>query len=160
MRWVVVQVKSQREDVAIKNLRETGFECYCPKLVKRTKRGDVQVPMFPGYIFAHVDLANMPLWRTIRSHQGVLKLLMQTCSDPGVLPLGWVEGLIERGPLVVDFEQIVNFTKGQKIRFTAGPLSGIEGKIHWTDKQRVALLIDLLGKDTIVYSTIQLIAPI
>lgn len=159
MRWVVVQVKPQREELAMKNLRESGFECYCPKILKQGKRKQLEGAMFPCYIFVHINPADMPRWRTIASHRGVFRILMKTCSEPGVLPEGWVEELIARGPVTVDFEQVVNFTKGQKIVFTAGPLAGIEGKIHWTDRQRVALLIDLLGKDTLVYSTVQLIAP-
>jgi transcriptional antiterminator RfaH len=160
MRWIAVQVKSHCEDLAIKNLEESGFTCFYPRLT--LQRGSVveKRPMFPGYIFVEIDLLDMPVWRTINSHRGVYKMMMYASGCPGMLPIGLVESMIARGDLLQDFNDVMKLVKGQKIRFTAGPLSGITGTIQWTQKQRVSLLIDLLGRETLVQSTTNLIALI
>lgn len=159
MRWIVVQVKSQCEDLAIKNLEESGFTCFCPRLNFQKGLKVEKRPMFPGYIFVEIDLLDMPVWRTINSHRGAIRMLMLTSGCPGTLPIGFIEALIERGDVFKDFNEVVNFVKGQKIHFTAGPLSGISGIVQWTNKERVLLLVDLLGREILVQSTTNLIAP-
>lgn len=160
MRWIVVQVKSQCEDLAIKNLEESGFRCFCPRLSYQRGSKVERKPMFAGYIFVEIDLLDMPKWRTIKSHRGAIKMLMLTSGCPGVLPEGFVEGLIEQGDVLQNFNEVVKLAKGQKIRFTAGALSGIEGRVQWTHKERVGLLVDLLGRETLVQSTTNLVSPI
>lgn len=160
MRWSVVQVKSQCEDLAIKNLEESGFRCFYPRLTLRKGLELEKRPMFPGYIFVEIDLLNMPVWRTINSHRGVYKMMMRASGCPGILPIGVAEEIIERGDLLQDFNDVVKLIRGQKILFTAGPLSGIHGTIQWTNKERVLLLVDLLGRETLVQSTINLISPV
>lgn len=160
MRWIVVQVKSQCEDLAIKNLEESGFTCFCPRLNFQKGSKVEKRPMFPGYIFVEIDLLDMPVWRTINSHRGAIRMLMLTSGCPGVLPVGLVEDLISRGDVFTDFNQVVKLVRGQKIQFTAGPLSGISGIVQWTNREKVALLVDLLGRETLVQSTTNLIAPI
>jgi transcription antitermination factor NusG len=160
MRWIVVQVKSQCEDLTVENLEESGFRCFYPRLTVQRGAKVEKRPMFPGYIFVEIDLLDMPKWRTIKSHRGAIKMLMLTSGCPGVLPTGLVEAMIERGDLLADFNDVVKLVKGQKIRFTAGPLSGIHGVIQWTNKERVSLLVDLLGRETLVQSTTNLVSPI
>ena len=160
MHWTVAQVKSQCEDLAVKNLEESGFTCFYPRLTLQRCLTVEKRPMFPGYIFVEVDLCDMPMWRTIKSHRGVIKMLMRNSGCPGTLPAGLVEEMIVRGDLLHDFNDVIKLVKGQKIRFTAGPLSGIEGRVQWTNKERVALLIDLLGRETLVQSTTNLVSPI
>lgn len=159
MQWIVVQVKSQHEEVAIRNLEESGFTCYCPKLTLRRGNKTETIPMFRGYVFVEIEPADMPFWRTIASHRGVLRILMLTSGRPGYLPLGFVQQLVEQGNVVQDMSPLIEYQKGVKIKFTAGPLSGITGIVHSTNKERVALLVDLLGQDTIVQSTVHMIAP-
>lgn len=160
MRWVVAMVKSQQEDLALKNLRESGFECYLPQLTLRKGTKTTLIPMFRGYLFVHVNPLDMPVWRTIGSHRGVIKLIMRTDSSPAFLPDMFVPLLMEQGIREENTEQVVEYKKGEKIKFTTGPLYGIHGIVHWSNKQRVTLLVDLLGTDTIVQSTVHMIAPV
>lgn len=159
MQWIVVQVKSQHEEVAIRNLEESGFKCFGPKLTLRKGDKSETVPMFRGYIFVEIEPEDMPFWRTIASHRGVLKILMLASGRPGYLPAGFVQALMDQGNRVEDLNVLMEYTKGQKITFTAGPLSGIDGIVHTTNRERVSLLVDLLGQDTIVQSTVHMIAP-
>jgi transcription antitermination factor NusG len=159
MPWIVVQVKSQCEDYAIKNLEQSGFKCYCPKLTLQNDAKKIPVPMFRGYIFVEIDLANARAWKSISSHRGVYKMLGAASGMPALLPKGFVEALIDQGSFVEDLVKPVQYEKGQKIIFTVGPLSGISGIVHYSNKERVALLVELLGMHTIVQSTTRMIAP-
>ena len=159
MQWIVVQVKSQHEEVAVRNLEESGFTCYYPKLTLRSGQRSETIPMFRGYIFVEIEPGDMPFWRTIPSHRGVLRILMLASGRPGCLPIGFVPKLIEQGNIVQDMSPLIEYQKGVKIKFTAGPLSGITGVVHTTNRERVSLLVDLLGQDTIVQSTVHMIAP-
>lgn len=85
---------------------------------------------------------------------------MLASGCPGVLPVGFVEKLIQAGDLIQDFTEVVKLVKGQKILFTAGPLCGINGTVHWANKERVSLLVNLLGRETLVTTTANLIAPV
>ena len=160
MRWSVVQVKSQCEELAIKNLEESGFIGFYPRLTLQKGSKTEKRPMFPGYIFVEIDLLDMPKWRTINSHRGVYKMMMRASGCPGILPIGLVEAMIERGDLLATFNDVVKLVKGQRIKFTSGPLCGLNGIIQWTNKERIALLVDLLGREILVQSTTNLISPV
>lgn len=160
MQWVVVQVKGQCEEQAVRNLEETGFTCHLPRLTLRKGIRTETKPMFKGYIFVQIEPEDMPLWRTINSHRGVIRILSNKSGKPKFLPVGLVEHMIELGDVVENITTLMEYHKGQKIRFTAGPLSGINGVVHWNNRERVALLVDLLGTDTIVQSTVHMIAPV
>lgn len=159
MKWIVVQTKSLCEFLAIRNLEESGFRCYCPRLALRTHDGLVLKPMFAGYIFAQIEPEDVGRWRKINSHRGVYKILASPSGHPAMLPDGLVEKLIAQGDAVEDLKPFAEFTKGQKIHFTTGPLQGINGIVHWSNKERVSLLVNLLGMDTIVQSSAHLLAP-
>ncbi|MGD9671815.1 MAG: transcription termination/antitermination protein NusG, partial [Hyphomicrobiaceae bacterium] len=153
------QTKSGHEEVAVINLKESGFNVFCPHVQVRRARHHERRPMFLGYIFVEIDLLDVGKWRTIRSHRGVIKLLTFMSGCPAALPEGFVEALKGQGDLIQKFDDAVRFAKGQKILFTAGPLSGIEGRVQWTNKERISLLIDLLGRQRVVQTTTNFIAP-
>jgi transcription antitermination factor NusG len=160
MRWIVVRVKSQQIQIAIKNLEQSGFNCYCPYLNIQEKGKVTRTPMFSGYIFVEIDPKNINKWKKINSHRGVLRMLMSTSGYPGTLPIGFVETMMGRGETWLHLDRVIKLHKGQQIRFTAGQFSGIGGIVQWTNKERIALLINLLGQETVVQSTTNLVAPV
>jgi transcriptional antiterminator RfaH len=159
MRWIVVQVKSQHEERAVRNLEETGFRCFFPKLL--LQKGDKleKRPMFVGYIFVEIEPEDMPMWRTIKHHRGVIQILGSKSGNPAYLPSGFVERMIESGDVVEDQGPSIKYAKGQKIKFTSGPFLGITGIVHWNNNQQVALLVDILGTNTIVQTSVHIISP-
>lgn len=160
MSWAVAQVKSQCEQQAAMNLTESGFQCFYPQLKVQAKRLVLIKPMFPGYIFVEVNPDQTPRWRSIGSHRGVYRLLMSSADRPSLLPNGWVEGMIQRGAITEMFDDVVSYTKDQLVEFQAGPLAGQAGRVQWTNNQRVALLTSLLGREILVYSTLNMLKPI
>ena len=57
--WYAVQTKPRQELVAEQNLQRQGFVTYLPRIRlrkrKRNKLVDAVEPLFPRYLFIHVD---------------------------------------------------------------------------------------------------------
>ena len=86
-RWYVAQSTPRKEGVAIQNLRNQGFDAYCPR-VRRTRRharkfSTVNEPLFPGYVFVAIDVTEQP-WRSINGTFGVTRILTDS-AQPGLI---------------------------------------------------------------------------
>jgi len=151
MRWYVVYCQPRQEDRADFNLRRQGFETWLPRL-RRTRRHarrmDTRlVPLFPGYLFVSLDLERHP-WRSINGTFGVRRIL---CTDerPSPVAKGFIESLRE----TVDAEGLVavpkdTFKCGDRVRLVASPFADMIGTLaRLTDKDRVAVLLNVLGRE-------------
>jgi transcriptional antiterminator RfaH len=159
--WYAVHTKARDEKLAEENLKRQGFETFLP-LVKAPKRRrgrwtESIAPFFPGYLFIHLDLMQQDS-STIRSTRGVLGLV-RFGGYPATVPAGLVEQLravttSEEG--VVRQEHL--FQAGDRVEILTGPFRGLPARILAENgKERVDLLLDLLGRtNRIVISRHQL----
>ena len=148
--WYVVQTHPHSESRAALHLSRQGFEVYLPKYLKRRrharKSADVAVPLFPRYLFVAIDQMTQR-WRSINSTIGVTRLVC-TGSAPAELPPEFIAGLRQRedGQGFVQQLQCV-LSPGDKIRVVEGAFSDFLGLFEgMTADQRVAVLLDLLGR--------------
>ena len=93
--WFCVRTQTKREHIAAGHLRELeGVEVFCPRLRyrKATRRGKIWwvEPLFPGYLLAKFDLAEME--RAVTFCQGVRGLVRFGSEIPPV-PDSFVESL-------------------------------------------------------------------
>ncbi len=150
-RWYVVNTHPHQEGRADLNLRRQGFMSWLPQL-RRSRRHarrieTVSAPMFPGYIFVQID-PDAQAWRSINGTFGVRNLICQD-EKPVALPQGFVEGLRE----TLDGEGLValpleSFHIGDQVKLLAGPFVDCVGKlVALADRDRVALLLHVLGRD-------------
>jgi transcriptional antiterminator RfaH len=150
-RWYVVQTQPHAEAKAAAHLCRQGFDIYLPRYLKRRRHArrieTVAAPLFPRYMFVAVDTA-VQRWRAIGSTIGVARLV---CN--GECPAAVVEGVIEglkcrqdeRG--FVRLSQGPRFAPGDRIRVLDGVFSACLGLFESiTDGERVAILLDLLGR--------------
>ena len=76
--WYAVQTKPRREGEAATNLRRQAFETYLPRIrLSKRRKGkwiDIIEPLFPRYLFIHVDLKTTNT-APIRSTFGVTQLV-------------------------------------------------------------------------------------
>ena len=76
--WMIVKIKPNSYDLAIRNLERQGFETFLPKMEvtikKQNKFLNNNVYVFPGYIFVGIDKQNFN-WIKINSTYGVSKVL-------------------------------------------------------------------------------------
>lgn len=149
-RWYVVSTLPHQEPRALANLQRQGFEAWLPafrKARRHARRADsVVVPLFPGYLFIHLDVETAR-WRSINGTFGVVKLLCHG-DTPEPVPAGLVDELLARR----DAEGLVRlpprqFARGEALRVVAGPFADLVGICDgMSGRDRVVLLLSLLGR--------------
>jgi transcriptional antiterminator RfaH len=149
--WHVVQVHVRAETKAQMHLARQGFETYLPRYLKRrrhARRTDtVAAPLYPSYLFVTFN----PLihrWRSIHSTVGVARLVC-TGDVPAAIDAAIIGGLKSREDAqgFVQLERRPQFAAGDKVRVREGVFTDCLGLFEGMgDRERVAILLDLLGR--------------
>ncbi len=162
-RWFVVQTQSSRETKAAHHLQRQGFEVYFPRYLKRRSHARkieiVPAPLFPGYMFVAIDMLSQR-WRAIRSTVGVLRLVTNG-DEPAPVPTAILDAMRQREDEkgFVKIEQGPAFNRGDKVRVLAGAFTDTPGLFDGlADRERVAILLDLLGRKVRVMLSADLVA--
>ena len=150
-RWYVVQTHPHAENKAVQHLERQGYRTYLPRYLKRRRHArrieTVAAPLFPRYLFVAVDLASQR-WRSMHSTIGVARVVCNG-EAPAMVADGVVDGLRRRESAegFVRLDQRPNFAPGAPVRVLDGVFSACVGLFDGlTDGQRVAILLDLLGR--------------
>jgi len=150
-RWYVVQTHVHSENKAAAHLLRQGYDVYLPRYMKRRRHArrveNVPAPLFPRYLFVGFD-AMAARWRSIQSTQGVSSLVCNS-YEPAVLPERVVAELRRReddnGFIRLDLQP--QYTPGDKVRVVDGVFGDSFGLFEGiADRDRVAILLDLLGR--------------
>jgi transcriptional antiterminator RfaH len=150
-RWYVVQSQPSAERKAIAHLERQGFATYLPRYLKRRRHARkvdiVPAPLFPRYLFVAIDLAAQR-WRSIFSTVGVSRLV---CNGDIPTPISdqVLETLRAREDQAgyVRLDHRPNFHAGDRIRVLEGAFADCLGLYEgMRDSDRVAILLDLLGR--------------
>jgi transcriptional antiterminator RfaH len=150
-RWYVVQTQVNGEAKAAQNLLRQGYEIYLPRYLKRRRHARkvdfTAKPLFPRYMFVAIDMATQR-WRSIQSTFGVSRLVTNG-DDPVPVP-GDVLGLLkarEDSDGFIQMDRRPRFSQGERVRVLLGPFSDNLGLFDGMgDRDRVAILLDLLGR--------------
>ena len=160
-RWYALYVRSRHEKVVESGLRGKGYSAFSPFYRTKRKRVDriaeIDVPLFPGYVFCHFDSNKR------------LPILM----TPGIV------GVVGPGhkPEPVDDSEIASIRtlalsgrpvqpwpflrSGQRIRLQAGPLVGAEGIfLRVKDEYHLVVSITLLQRAVSVVIEKDSVAPL
>ena len=150
-RWYVAQTHPNAEAKAALHLGRQGFAIYLPRYWKRRRHArrveTVAAPLFPRYLFVAIDMAAQR-WRSIHSTIGVAQLVCNG-DDPAAVPEGVVEKLKRRAGAYgfIPLQRRASFEPGEKIRVLDGVFSTCLGLFEgMADRERVAILLDLLGR--------------
>jgi transcriptional antiterminator RfaH len=150
-RWYVVQTQPHAESKAVEHLARQGFGAYLPRYLKRRRHARkvelIAAPLFPRYLFVAVDL-EMQRWRAIHSTSGVSRLVCNG-DEPAPVPLDVVTALQQREDAAgfVTLERRPQFTPGERVRVVDGIFTDSLGLFEgMADRDRVAILLDLLGR--------------
>ena len=161
--WYVVQTQVNAEAKAVRNLVRQGFEVYLPRYLKlrshARKIEKVPVPLFPRYMFVRIDIATQR-WRSVQSTFGVSRLVLNG-SDPAPLAPQVISSLREREDTggYVQLDQRPKFALGAKVRVLAGVFAENLGLFDgMADRDRIAILLDLLGRKVRVSIEADLVA--
>lgn len=149
--WYVVQTHPNAEAKAASHLERQGFSVYLPRYLKRRRHArkiqTVQAALFPRYLFVNIDLQSQR-WRSIQSTIGVSRLVTNG-EIPAPVPAPVISGLRdredERG--FIAMAQGPSFVPGDKVRVSGGAFAEALGLFEGaSDRDRVAILLDLLGR--------------
>ena len=155
--WYCVRTQTKREHIAAKHLRELeGIEVFCPRLRyrKATRRGKIWwvEPLFPGYLLAKFNLAEME--RAVTFCQGVRGLVRFGSEFPPVSAY-FVDALRKeiRERSNTDDQESFSVSPviqvGDEVEIAHGPLQGMQGTIISVAPaaERVKVLLEFLGQE-------------
>lgn len=152
--WYLAYTKPRQEDVAQLNLQQQGFDVYLPlyKKFKRTPQGPVSVfePMFPRYLMFRPLRDGLGL-STVRSTRGVTSLV-RFGFEPAVMQDELVQAIrrFEQEREQATLQELSNLRVGQAVRLRHTALNGLEGLVQTVSSKRVAVLLEILGRPTVV----------
>lgn len=143
-RWFVLQSRPRQEKRALSNLEAQGFECLLPlyqrERLRRGKRDQVDEPLFPRYLFVHLDEVTSN-WSALRSTYGVTNIVRF-----GLTPASIDDTIVARFALCTPTDRHL-FTPGDTIDIINGPFAGFEAIFQQDDGEaRVTLLLDFMSK--------------
>ena len=160
-RWYALYVRSRREKTVENSLRVKGYGVFSPSYRTKRKRVDriaeIEVALFPGYVFCQFD----------------------TNKRLPILMTSGVVGVVGRGNRAepVDYTEITSIRTvapagrpvqpwpflriGQRIRLQAGPLAGAEGIfLRVKDEWHLVVSITLLKRAVSVIIEKEAVAPL
>ena len=153
-RWLVAYTKPRLEQLALQNLERQHFETYLPlyKKFKNTETGPVPVlePMFPRYIFFRPSTPQQSI-ETVRSTKGISHIV-RFGFELGIVSADMVASLreFEVSQNQATLQEMSNFKVGQKVKLKHVALGAFEGLIQSVSKKRVAVLLEIMGRETLV----------
>jgi transcriptional antiterminator RfaH len=149
--WYAVHTHPREEFKALSHLQRQEYQVYLPRYAKniRHARKSERVirPFFPRYLFLHLNLATEG-WRSIRSTIGVSDIVCFG-DQPAPLPAGVIEVIQSREDAdgFVQFVRQNSLKRGDSVVVLSGPFARQFGRCDGvSDNERVAILLDLLGR--------------
>lgn len=163
LRWLVVRSKSRQETLALENLERQDFETYLPMLQlkkrRRNKWVNIVEPLFPGYLFVHVDPDQTTI-TPIRSTLGV-NGIVRFGNNLVPIPDQVIEFLKQSEQPDTGHHQSDEplFQKGDGVQIVDGPFTGLEG-VYQMEKgeDRAMILIEIMGRQSNVAVKLDVIA--
>ena len=150
-RWYAAHTNPRHEKTVQQLMEGFEVECFLPlyKSVRRWKdrRKELELPLFPGYIFVHIALKDR--LEALRV-PGVVQLVSFQ-GKPARLPDAEIEALRNGLTRATGYEPHPYLTVGRKVRVCAGPFFGMEGiLVRRKEKFRVVLSIHLIQRSVAV----------
>lgn len=151
LRWYAAYTRANHEKHVAAHLSARAVDYFLPLYpsIRRWKdrRVQLQLPLFPGYIFVRIALCDRLQVLEIPS----VARLVGFNGAPAALPQDEIETLksgLEWGVNAVPHRYL---TIGRQVRLVAGPLAGLTGiLLRHKGKSRVAISIDLLQRTIVV----------
>src|SRR5438093_10377001 len=145
--WYALRVRPRWEKVVANALHGKADEEFLPLYRKRSRWSDrvkdIDLPLFPGYVFCRADLCRHPPLVTTPGVIGFVSF--------GSIPATISEQEIERIKAIIrsgnHIEPWSYLREGQRVRIEGGSLTGIEGILVRTKSDwRVVLSVEALHR--------------
>ena len=151
VRWYAVHVFSRHEKQVVTQLQERRVDCFLPvyRSVRRWKdrRKELDLVLFPGYVFVHMDLKDR---LRVLQLPSVVRFISFN-GHPVPLPEGEIETLSHGLASGIRAEPHPYLKVGNRVLVRSGPLAGAQGiLIRKKEKFRILLSIDLIMRSVAV----------
>ncbi len=127
--WYALYTVVRHEKVVNKALEKKNIEAFLPmrKIVNRWKdrKKQVQIPLFPGYLFIHAGWED--IYKSLNT-RSVVRILGDS-KGPTPIPITQIDGIkkiLENG-MEFNTHPIINV--GKEVVVNHGPLEGFRGKV-------------------------------
>jgi transcriptional antiterminator RfaH len=153
-RWYLAYTKPRQESIAQDNLVRQAFDAYLPlyKKFKKTEQGPVALfePMFPRYILFRPSKPEQSI-SAVRSTKGIATIV-RFGFEPAQLHDDLVQRIrqLEQDRNHATLQELSNLKVGQTVRLKHNALGGVEGLIQCVSSKREAVLLEILGRPTVV----------
>jgi transcriptional antiterminator RfaH len=152
--WFCVRSQPKHEHIAAAQLAaEAGIDVYLPRIRFRrsTRRGPIWFTeaLFPSYLFARFDLAGSV--RRVHHARGVLGVVHFGSQWPAI-----PDAVIDELRATVGAEQVhiveTELQPGEVVAISGGAFHGLKAVVTrvMPGRERVAVLLDFLGRQTMV----------
>jgi len=159
--WFCIRTQPKHEHIAAAHLKqETAVEVYLPRIrfKRSTRRGPVWFTeaLFPSYLFARFDLASQA--RKLRSVRGVSGIVHFGNQWP-TIPAQVIADL--RVTVGADQTHVIreDLQPGELVEISGGAFHGLQAVVTrlMPARQRVAVLLDFLGRQTLAEVAINVV---
>ncbi len=149
--WYAAYTCANHEKRASTHISQRGFECFFPtySTVRRwsDRRVELEMPLFPGYIFVHLDLCDR---LKVLQAPGVARIV-GFGGQPVALPDEQINLLRAGLDAGLHFQPHPYLTIGRRVRLKSGPLAGIQGILRrHRGNLRVLISIELIQRALLV----------
>lgn len=147
-KWVIVQIKPNSYNMAVRNLERQGFETFVPKMKVTTRKENrfiyKDAYVFLGYMFVCVDVQRGN-WTKIKNTYGVSKLLVFN-NKPCVISHEIIMELKDRYEVNITPSYKETYKKGDFVKFRGGPFFDLIAKIEeFGNKNSIYVLLEFMG---------------
>lgn len=162
--WYLIHSKPHKERSAEENLKRQGYQTYLPLISQKRRHRSKDIvsiePLFPRYLFIHLD-TTQDNWSPIRSTIGVSSIVSfdhTPAKVPDLLVSAFINNENEHR---VQCMLKSRLKSGDAVQITDGPMQHYQGILMaFTSKERVIILLDMLGEQSRLVLPASYIAPV
>jgi transcription antitermination factor NusG len=150
-KWYAAYTSPRHEKYVARQLDERSIDSFLPlyRSLRRWKdrRKQIELPLFPGYVFVHFDLQQR---LRILGLPGVVRLVNFN-GQPATLPDHDIETLRKGLDLQIYAEPHPYLRVGRRVRVLHGPMAGTEGiLVRKKDKFRLVISLEAIMRSIAV----------
>ncbi len=151
--WYAIHIRAKHEKRVAAELRERGIEAFLPVVSQvhrwSDRRAVVEVPLFPCYVFVHMDLVSTPRLAVLRT-TGVFRFVGFS-GGPAPIPEVQIEAVQAVLANHLPISSCGFIRVGEKVRIRGGALEGIEGVlVGHNGGRKLIISIDLIQQSLAV----------
>lgn len=146
-RWFALRVRSNHEKPVSSLLQAKGVEEFLPAYRSRRlwsdRIRDLDLPLFPGYIFCRIPIKERPSVLATTGVVGMVGIQKHPLPIPDA-EIAAVRTMVESKTIVEPWPFV---RIGQRVRVRRGPLAGLEGiLLSAKNSHRLVVSVTLLGR--------------